>query len=33
MRAHLEYTARFSIYAVQQMLAASGMAPADATTT
>jgi DNA-binding GntR family transcriptional regulator len=30
MRAHLEYTARFSIYAVQQMLAASGLAAADA---
>jgi hypothetical protein len=32
MRAHLEHTARFSVNAVQQMLAASGLPASDATT-
>jgi DNA-binding GntR family transcriptional regulator len=31
MRAHLEHTARFSVNAVQQMLAASGLPASDAT--
>jgi hypothetical protein len=31
MRAHLEHTARFSVNAVEQMLAASGVAAPDAT--